>query len=108
MPLLTLNTGTTYNLKTLLNGTIAGASHTRSQESMCSRLIIKNPSGSPGTAYIARNYGAVDSTHYDIQLTAGDTVSDSFQEEANAIDLGEFSIVVSANSTLLEVYIAPY
>lgn len=110
MPLMTLNTGTTYNLRDLMNGTTAGASHTSSEfkSGLVSRLVLKVPTESPGNVYIARNYAGVSSSNYDISLTPNDSFMDVLHQQGNMISMGEFSIVVSANSTLLEVYAIPY
>ena len=110
MPLLTLSTGTTYNLRKLMDGTTAGSSHTEAanyKSGMVSRLILKVPNGVAGTVYVARNNAAISSTDYDLSLKADNSFLDVLHERGNMVDMNEFSIVVSANMTL-EVYAVPY
>lgn len=112
MPLLTLQTSTTYNLKNVMDGTTASiASHTDSatfKSGLVSRLILKVPTGSPGNVKIARNYAAIDANKYDLSLTPGDSFMDVLQEEGNMINMAEFSIIADASNTLLEVYAVPF
>lgn len=109
MPLLSLSSGTTYNLRKLMDGTTAGASHTDVvyKSGMVRALILKVPNGVAGTIYLARNYAAIDTTHYDLTLKADTSFADLSPSEGNMVDMNEISIIASGTMTL-EVYAVPY
>jgi len=107
MPLITISNGTTFNLQELLDGTVAGASRTDANSpELVSRMVIKCISA--GNVYLARNHSGITTSDYDIILEPGDTFDDALHIAGNAIAPREWSIIVSAASTVFSVYLGPF